>query len=252
MCIAALREKRQTAQMCMAAAAAAAAIILPSSLHESAGIGAAARPFACAAGLGAVCTAAHGSRMRGTIVLAACSAGAADCVTGTDSAPLHSMAHCSRHYRQHTLPSPASCARPHAAWPCALSLQGSEEAQAVFVTTGGLDMLLRRCLHHVHAAAAADSDGTAVPPDLLHRLFVFLQLFLGWVLGEAVRRGEPCGSASWSVTASGVGRLCCCACAPTSGLHDTEPPLLSATLQCRCPFQLPAHRDVFVDKASWS
>lgn len=71
----------------------------------------------------------------------------------------------------------------------------------MFVTTGGLDMLLTRTLQHTqqqqqpavpHAAAGSspDSSSSSSPPELLVQLLVFLQMLLGWGIGEAVRRGE--------------------------------------------------------------
>jgi hypothetical protein len=77
---------------------------------------------------------------------------------------------------------------------CCCLLQGNEEAQAMFVTTGGLDMLLTRTLQHTQqmAAVGADAIGGGAPPDLLLRLLVFLQTLLGWGIGESVRRGALC------------------------------------------------------------
>jgi hypothetical protein len=61
----------------------------------------------------------------------------------------------------------------------------------MFVTTGGLDMLLTRTLQHTQrmAAVGADGSGGGAPPDLLLQLLVFLQTLLGWGIGESVRRG---------------------------------------------------------------
>ena len=104
-------------------------------------------------------------------------------------------------------------------------MQGNEEAQAVFVTNGTLDMLLTRTLQHTHnlqAAAATAAAAAATPAaagssvtdasgpaglskptrassgngvggaghQLLLQLLVFLQLLLGGVIGEAVKKGE--------------------------------------------------------------
>jgi len=90
-------------------------------------------------------------------------------------------------------------------------LSGAEEAQALFVSTGGLETLLRTVLQQAEelqtaadaAAAALDvgktsrsgsgmgaSDGGVESTDaLVVHLLVFLQVLLGWVIGEAVRRG---------------------------------------------------------------
>lgn len=75
----------------------------------------------------------------------------------------------------------------------------------MFVTTGGLDMLLTRTLQHTHqqqqqqqmeTAGSSDvtdrsraSSSAEGPPDLLMKLLVFLQMLLGWCIGEAVRKG---------------------------------------------------------------
>jgi hypothetical protein len=61
----------------------------------------------------------------------------------------------------------------------------------MFVTTGGLDMLLTRTLQHTQqmAAVGADGCGGGAPPDLLLQLLVFLQTLLGWGIGKSVRRG---------------------------------------------------------------
>ena len=92
-------------------------------------------------------------------------------------------------------------------------LSGAEEAQALFVSTGGLETLLRTVLQQAEelqtaadaaAASALDvgktsisgsgvgaSDGGVESTDaLVVHLLVFLQVLLGWVIGEAVRRGE--------------------------------------------------------------
>jgi hypothetical protein len=72
-----------------------------------------------------------------------------------------------------------------------LLLQGNEEAQAMFVTTGGLDMLLTRTLQHTQQMAGmGDACDSAAPADLLLQLLLFLQTLLGWGIGESVRRGE--------------------------------------------------------------
>lgn len=90
-----------------------------------------------------------------------------------------------------------------------LVLGGSEEAQALWVTTGGLEALLGATLEAAAPAlgapssnvggseggggaggASSSSSEQAAAEVLLMRLLVFLQLLQGWVLGEAVRRGE--------------------------------------------------------------
>jgi hypothetical protein len=108
-------------------------------------------------------------------------------------------------------------------------LSGAEEAQALFVSTGGLETLLRTVLQQAEqlqttsaavaeaAAALKDgggtsrsrgssgvgaSDGGMEPTDaLVVHLLVFLQVLLGWVIGEAVRKGEAeagfVGVAAW-------------------------------------------------------
>ncbi|WIA34442.1 hypothetical protein OEZ86_012776 [Tetradesmus obliquus] len=69
-------------------------------------------------------------------------------------------------------------------------LQGNEEAQAMFVSTGGCDMLLARTLQHTQQmAAVGEAAGSGAPPDLLLQLLLFLQTLLGWGIGESVRRG---------------------------------------------------------------
>jgi hypothetical protein len=75
----------------------------------------------------------------------------------------------------------------------------------MFVTTGGLDMLLTRTLQHTQqmAAVGADGSGGGAPPDLLLQLLVFLQTLLAWGIGESVRRGT-----SWHMCFS------CLACVP--------------------------------------
>jgi hypothetical protein len=60
----------------------------------------------------------------------------------------------------------------------------------MFVTTGGLDMLLTRTLQHTQQmAAVGEGCSSGTPPDLLLQLLVFLQTLLGWGIGESVRRG---------------------------------------------------------------
>lgn len=92
-------------------------------------------------------------------------------------------------------------------------VQGSEEAQGLFVTTGGLDMLLARTLQHLryqaHSPTATASNGgsnggqgsSSSSDDLVDggglsrrelavQLLLFLQLMEQWVLAEALKAGE--------------------------------------------------------------
>uniref|UniRef100_A0A383WAD7 Uncharacterized protein n=1 Tax=Tetradesmus obliquus TaxID=3088 RepID=A0A383WAD7_TETOB len=79
---------------------------------------------------------------------------------------------------------------PHALHTLLALLQGNEEAQAMFVSTGGCDMLLARTLQHTQQmAAVGEAAGSGAPPDLLLQLLLFLQTLLGWGIGESVRRG---------------------------------------------------------------
>jgi hypothetical protein len=96
---------------------------------------------------------------------------------------------------------------------CGVLSQGNEEAQGLFVTTGGLDMLLTRTLQHLcqeeeppqatpqaaAAAAAGHSHGSTSSSDQLGglssgelavQLLLFLQLLEHWVIAEAVKAGQ--------------------------------------------------------------
>jgi hypothetical protein len=118
-----------------------------------------------------------------------------------------------------------------------LLLQGHEESQGLFVTTGGLDMLLTRTMQHLRhepasptAAAAADaadgssqqrtaagssSGGSGVLVDgrglsrreLAVQLLLFLQLLEHWVIAEAVKAG---GQGVWIDTCALVKTPCSC------------------------------------------
>lgn len=98
-------------------------------------------------------------------------------------------------------------------------LQGNEEAQGLFVTTGGLDMLITRTLQHLRqqdqpqsptASAAGSSSGgggltgggggSSSGNDLIEggpltrrelavQLLMFLQLLEHWVISAAVQAG---------------------------------------------------------------
>lgn len=80
--------------------------------------------------------------------------------------------------------------------------QGNEEAQALFVTTGGLDMLLTRTLQHTQppqqqqagaagGKAGADGSSSSSGNALLRQLLVFLQL-LAAIISDAVKKGACC------------------------------------------------------------
>ncbi|KAF6256366.1 hypothetical protein COO60DRAFT_1640786 [Scenedesmus sp. NREL 46B-D3] len=66
----------------------------------------------------------------------------------------------------------------------ARACEGNEEAQAMFVTTGGLDMLLTRTLQHTQQMAAVETP-------LGMGLLVFLQTLLGWGMGESAIYALP-------------------------------------------------------------
>jgi hypothetical protein len=103
-------------------------------------------------------------------------------------------------------------------------VQGSEEAQGLFVTTGGLDMLLARTLQHLryqaHSPAAGSNGGSSggqsssssSSDDLVDggglsrrklavQLLLFLQLLEQWVLADALKAGgcgDSCSCHKWS------------------------------------------------------
>lgn len=100
---------------------------------------------------------------------------------------------------------------------CLCTWQGNEEAQGLFVTTGGMDMLLTRTLQHMRhqptspsaaAAAAAGQEmaagsssssssdallvdgGGLTRKELAVQLLLFLQFLVHWVVAAAVEAGE--------------------------------------------------------------
>ncbi len=108
--------------------------------------------------------------------------------------------------------------------PCHV-LQGSEEAQGLFVTTGGLDMLLARTLQHLRqqptpptAAGSSGSQGGSSDDilvdgggpsrrELAVQLLLFLQLLEQWVLAEALKAGGRTDMLCLAAMAAATNRL---------------------------------------------
>ena len=91
---------------------------------------------------------------------------------------------------------------PHDRRDMSTVVQGNEEAQGLFVTTGGMDMLLTRTLQHLRLHPSSDGSGDSSSSsdlvddsgltrhELAVQLLLFLQLLQHWVIAEAVNSGR--------------------------------------------------------------